>query len=298
MPDHGHALRFGAFVTPASADPQGVVGLAQAAERAGLDLLTFQDHPYQPRFLDTWTLLSYVAARTERIALAPNVLNLPLRPPAVVARAAASLDLLTGGRVELGLGSGAFWDAIAAMGGPRLSPGDAVTALEEAIDVIRGIWDVDDRAPLRVPGTQHAVDGAKRGPRPAHRIPIWVGALRPRMLRLVGRRADGWLPSLSFLGADAVPAATAVIDRAAVDAGRSPADVVRLLNVSGTSAASGADLTGPPSAWAGRLAELALEAGFSTFVLASDDPGALARFGGEVAPAVREAVARERGRQR
>ncbi len=295
MPDHGHELRFGAFCTPTAADPQGVVALAQAAERAGLDLVTFQDHPYQPRFLDTWTLLSYVAARTETIALAPNVLNLPLRPPAVVARAAASLDLLSGGRVELGLGAGAFWDAIAAMGGRRLAPGEAVTALEEALDVIRGIWDVDDRAPLRVPGIHHAVDGAKRGPRPAHPVPIWVGALRPRMLRLVGRRADGWLPSLSVLGADAVPAANTVIDEAALEAGRAPADVRRLLNVSGTSGASGADLTGTAPAWAERLTGLALDHGFSTFVLASDDPGLLARFGAEVAPAVRDAVAAERG---
>src|SRR3954469_6453906 len=110
-------LEFGTFVTPSAADPAGTVALAVATERAGLDLVTFQDHPYQPRFLDTWTLLSYVAARTERVRLAPNVLNVPLRPPAVVARAAASLDLLTDGRVELGLGTGAFWDAIEAMGG-------------------------------------------------------------------------------------------------------------------------------------------------------------------------------------
>src|SRR3712207_8859407 len=120
MTDYGHELRFGSFITPSNADPQHTVALAVASERAGLDLVSFQDHPYQPRFLDTWTLLSYVAARTERVQLAPNVLNLPLRPPAVVARAAASLDLLSGGRFELGLGSGAFWDAIEAMGGRRL----------------------------------------------------------------------------------------------------------------------------------------------------------------------------------
>ena len=93
-----------------------MVALAGVAEAAGLELLSFQDHPYQPAFLDTWTLLSFLAARTERVRLAPNVLNLPLRPPAMVARSAASLDLLSGGRVELGLGAGAFWEAIEAMG--------------------------------------------------------------------------------------------------------------------------------------------------------------------------------------
>src|SRR3954451_2494351 len=112
MRDYGREPTFGAFITPSNADPASVVELAQLSEELGLDLTTFQDHPYQPAFLDTWTLLSYVAASTIRVGLAPNVLNLPLRPPAVLAGSAASLDLLTGGRVELGLGSGAFWDAI------------------------------------------------------------------------------------------------------------------------------------------------------------------------------------------
>src|SRR6478609_5416846 len=82
MTDYGHDLLFGSFITPSNAAPERVVGLAQLSERAGLDLATFQDHPYQPSFLDTWTLLAWVAARTERIRLAPNVANLPLRPPA------------------------------------------------------------------------------------------------------------------------------------------------------------------------------------------------------------------------
>ena len=64
--------------------------------------------------------------------VAPNVANLPLRPPAVLAQAVASLDILSDGRAELGLGAGAFWDAIVAVGGPRRSPGEAVEALEEA----------------------------------------------------------------------------------------------------------------------------------------------------------------------
>jgi alkanesulfonate monooxygenase SsuD/methylene tetrahydromethanopterin reductase-like flavin-dependent oxidoreductase (luciferase family) len=88
MPDYGHDLHLGAFLTPQSRRPQDVVALAQLSEQSGLDLVAFQDHPYQPAFLDTWTLLSYVAATTDRIHLAPDVLNLPLRHPAVTARAA------------------------------------------------------------------------------------------------------------------------------------------------------------------------------------------------------------------
>ena len=298
MSDYGHDLLFGSFITPTNADPQGPVRLAQASEAAGLDLATFQDHPYQPSFLDTWTLLAYAAARTERIRLVPNVLNLPLRPPAVLARAAASLDLLSGGRFELGLGAGAFWDAIEAMGGRRLTPGEGVDALSEAIDVIRGVWDTDAPGRLRVDGTFYAVDGAKRGPAPAHDIPIWLGALKPRMLRLIGRKADGWLPSLAYMrSVDDLAGANARIDDAAQAAGRSPAAVRRLLNVSGrfTSGPATGMLQGPPSVWVEQLALLALEHGFSGFVVTGDDETVLRTFGGEVAPALRALVADERG---
>src|SRR6476646_6841066 len=119
MTDYGHDLLFGTFITPVAQPAMHAVDLAIVADRAGLDLVTFQDHPYQPSFHDTWTLLSYVASRTERIHVAGNVLNLPLRQPAVLARSAASLDLLSGGRFELGIGAGGFWGAIHAMGGPR-----------------------------------------------------------------------------------------------------------------------------------------------------------------------------------
>ena len=171
------------------------MGLAQLSEELGLDLVTFQDHPYQRSFLDTWTLMSYVAASTASIHIAPNVLNLPLRPPAVVARAAASLDLLSGGRFELGLGAGAFGEAMVAMGGPQRTPGEAVEALAEAMTILRELWDTSARGGVRVVGRHYTVLGAKRGPAPAHPIGIWLGAYKPRMLRLTGRVADGWLPS-------------------------------------------------------------------------------------------------------
>src|SRR4051794_35073828 len=161
MPDYGHDLTFGTFITPQNRRPDDVVALAQLTEQAGLDLATFQDHPYQPAFLDSWTLMSWVAAQTETLRVAPNVLNLPLRQPAVLARSAASLDLLSRGRVELGLGAGAFWDGIEAMGGPRRTPGESVEALSEAIDVIRGIWDVGERVGVHVDGEHYRVRGAK-----------------------------------------------------------------------------------------------------------------------------------------
>ncbi|SDB90830.1 Flavin-dependent oxidoreductase, luciferase family (includes alkanesulfonate monooxygenase SsuD and methylene tetrahydromethanopterin reductase) [Sanguibacter gelidistatuariae] len=295
MTDYGHDLLFGTFLTPSAAQPQAAVALTQVSEQAGLDLATFQDHPYQPAFLDSWTLLSYVAARTERIRLSLNVANLPLRQPAVLARSAASLDLLTGGRVELGLGAGAFWEAIEAMGASRLTPGQGVKALTEAIEIIRGIWADDVREPLRVAGDFHHVDGAKRGPAPAHDIGIWLGAYKPKMLALTGRTADGWLPSLAYLKPGDLTRGNTAIDAAATAAGRPPGAVRRLLNITGTFAArSGGLLQGPVSQWVAELTELALTEGMSGFILGTDDPAVIQQYGKEVAPAVREAVAAER----
>ena len=137
MPD-GPDIKFGYFLIPNADAP--LLSQAQEAERLGLDYVAVQDHPYQRRFVDTSTLLSMIAATTSRIGLFPDVANLPLRPPAVLAKAAASIDVLSGGRFELGLGAGGFWDAIEAYGGPRHNPGDALDALAEAIEVIRKVW--------------------------------------------------------------------------------------------------------------------------------------------------------------
>src|SRR5580658_106390 len=282
MADYGHDLVFGTFLTPQNADPHAPVALAQLSERAGLDLVTFQDHPYQPAFLDAWTLLSYVAASTERIKISGNVLNLPLRPPVLLARQAASLDLLSGGRFELGLGAGAFWDAIEAMGGPRRSPAEAVAGLSEAIDIIRATWDAGRRGGVFAGGEQYRIRGAKRGPEPAHDASIWLGVLGPRMLRLTGEKADGWLPSLSYLKPGDLERGNAIIDQAAAGAGRDPREIRRLLNITTDQATVAA------------LLPFALRDGVSAFILASDDPRAIQAWGEEVAPALREAVGRER----
>lgn len=295
MTDYGHDLLFGSFLSPTAASPSQVVGLTMLSEQLGLDLATFQDHPYQATFLDTWTLLSFVAARTSIIQLAANVTNLPLRPPAVLARSVASLDLLSNGRIELGLGAGAFSDAIQAMGGPARTSGQGVAALEEAIEIIRQIWDTDTRGGVRVSGEHYRLAGAKRGPTPAHNVGIWLGAYKPRMLALTGRRADGWLPSAAYLEPGDLAAGNAVIDDAAHDADRSPTDIRRLLNVGGRFLPSGrGPLQGPPEQWAEELASLALTDGISGFILASDDADDLRRFAAEVAPAVRELVDADR----
>jgi alkanesulfonate monooxygenase SsuD/methylene tetrahydromethanopterin reductase-like flavin-dependent oxidoreductase (luciferase family) len=223
--------RLGVFVVPSAEDPQLTVDQIVQADRAGLEVVGVQDHPYQRRFLDTWTLLSYVGARTERITLLPDVINLPLRQPAVLAKAAASLDVLTAGRVELGLGAGAFWDAIEAMGGPRRAPGESVSALEEAMKIMRAFLDTERSVTFE--GEYYRAKGAKPGPAAAHRIGLWLGAYGPRMLRLTGRLGDGWLPSLGNLPEEDIARRQRIIDEAATRAGRDPADIVRAVNVSG-----------------------------------------------------------------
>ena len=292
--NYGHSLKFGTFITPQNTAPEKVVELAKLSEALGYDLVTFQDHPYQPKFLDTWTLLTWVAGQTEHIELAPNVLNLPLRPPAVMARSAASLDLLSNGRLNLALGAGGFWDAIEAMGGRRLKPGESVDALSEAIDIIRGLWDVNERASLRFKGDYYQVNGAQRGPLPAHHIPIWVGSYKPRMLRLTGRKAEGWLPSLPYLKDGDLQNGNKIIDEAAIEAGRDPREIRRLLNIAGQfSPTRGGFLNGPSEQWVEELLPLAVEDGIGTFIIMADNAYTMQVFANEVAPALREAVNRE-----
>lgn len=241
-------LRVGVFVVPGAEPVGGAVEVALAAERAGVDLVTVQDHPYQSRFDETWTLLTWMAARTERVTVLPNVANLPLRPPAVLAKAAATLDRLSGGRVELGLGAGGFWDAIAAMGGPRRTPGEALAALRESIAVIRSMWSAERS--VKVPGETYGLSGVHPGPPPAHDIGIWLGVYGPRALALLGEVADGWSVSTGRVDPSDLAGMHARIDEAAAAAGRDPGAITRMANVD-------ADITDPDTG--SRLADWARE---------------------------------------
>ena len=291
MPDYGLDLEFGVFPSPDAARHHEVLELAQLADVLGLEHVSIQDHPYQAKHLDTWTLLSAIGARTSQIRLSTNVANLPLRPPVVLAKAAASLDVLTGGRVELGLGAGAFWDGIEAAGGGRRTPKESVDALVEAITILRGFWAGE---PGRLRGEHYANHGLKPGPRPAHDIPIWLGAYKPRMIRLTGQLADGWVPSMGYADPEALPDLNARLDEAAVAAGRAPQDIRRIYNIFGRFGTGAGLLRGTPNDWAEQLTDLAVGVGMSTFIVGADDPDFLRRFAEEVVPLTRELVAAER----
>ncbi|MFW6600211.1 LLM class flavin-dependent oxidoreductase [Propionibacteriaceae bacterium Y2011] len=288
MPDPGVELEFGVFLTPDSGQVERTLALAQLADVSGLDIVSLQDHPYQAKHADTWTLLTAIGTRTSAIRVAPNVTNLPLRPPAVLAKSAATLDLLTGGRVELGLGAGAFWDGIVAAGGPRRTPKESVDALIEAIDILRQFW---SGRTVRADGEHYQVSGLRPGPQPAHQIPIWIGAYGPRMLRVTGRLADAWIPSMGYVGPDKLPEMNALIDQGAVKAGRQPDEIRRLYNIHGRFGRGSGLLEGSPADWAEQLATLADEHRITGFILATDDADAIRTFAEEVAPAVRELVA-------
>jgi alkanesulfonate monooxygenase SsuD/methylene tetrahydromethanopterin reductase-like flavin-dependent oxidoreductase (luciferase family) len=280
--DYGHPVRFGVFITPDATQPDRPLALAELADELGFDLIGVQDHPYQRRFFDTWTLLTAMAMRTKSIHVFPDVANLPLRPPAVLAKAAATLDLLSGGRAELGLGAGGFWEAIKAMGGPVRTPGESVAALEEAIQVIRLMW--SGERGVHFDGTFYKLQGVHTGPKPAHPMGIWLGAYKPRMLSLVGRAADGWVPSLGGVQPENLAAGNARIDEAAEAAGRDPRSIRRVLNAS----------AGVPHEL---FVSLTVDYGMDTYLIgdSGDDPeSTMRRFATEVAPRVRESVAKAR----
>ena len=300
--DYGHPLEFGYFLTPDAGDPAGVLETARLVDSLGYDVVGVQDHPYQRRHLDTSSLLAAILAQTATVRVFADVANLPLRPPAVLAKAAATLDLLSGGRFELGIGAGGFLDAAHAMGAPRLTPGESLAALEEGIAVMRAMW--SGERSIRFDGSHYQLSGVHPGPAPAHAIQVWVGANRPRALALTGRVADGWVsPLMSYKPPHEAAEGNLAIDRAAREAGRDPREIRRIYNVQGafTSTSQGpatdADqgIVGPAEHWVDVLTHLALDLGFGTFVLAAPpDPDALTTFIEDVAPNVRERVAEQR----
>jgi alkanesulfonate monooxygenase SsuD/methylene tetrahydromethanopterin reductase-like flavin-dependent oxidoreductase (luciferase family) len=236
-------------------------------------------------------LITWLASRTRTVHLFPNVADLPLRPPAMLGQQTATIDVLSGGRFELGLGAGGFPDAIAGMGGERRTPGVARRALSEAIDILRATWAGE---PFRFEGTYYQVPGLQPGPAPAHPIGLWLGVTGPRAAALVGAKADGWSVSAPYVPPDRLPELNGIISDAARAAGRDPEQIVRLYNVMGLiSPDDRGPFQGPAQRWVETLTSLYTEYQMNTFVFwPSGDRERQSRvFADEVVPAVREALA-------
>lgn len=291
-------IRFGLNIDPVVDRPEETAALATLADEAGLALIAMQDHAYNPRFAETWTVLTAVALRTQRVHVLTNVATLALRHPVMLAKAAATLDRLSGGRVELGLGAGAFWDGIVAMGGPRWSPHEALTALEDALRLCRLLWDsAGTGRPVTYEGRIFRVSGLTFGPAPAHPIPLWVGAIRPHALRLTGALADGLTISTPYVLPERLVEVNRLVDEGAMRAGRDPRFVRRLYNLLGVLDVPGSRplrvnrpgfLSGSVEDWADAIARFA-ESGMDTFLfwpVAGDYVTQARRFIEEVIPRV------------
>jgi alkanesulfonate monooxygenase SsuD/methylene tetrahydromethanopterin reductase-like flavin-dependent oxidoreductase (luciferase family) len=284
------SVRFGLNVDPNTGGLAIAERITAVADAGGLEYVGIQDHPYNAEFVDTLTMITWLAARTSSVHFFPNVANLPLRPPAMLAKQAATIDVLSGGRFELGLGAGAFADGIAGLGGPRRTPGQARGALSEAIDIIRATW---AGKPFSYHGTHYEAPNVRPGPRPAHDIGLWLGVAGPRAAELVGAKADGWSVSAPYVPPERLPELNEIITAAARDAGRDPGAITRLYNVMGLITTDDRDaFHGPVGRWVDTLTTLHAQSQMNVFVFwPSGDRERQSRvFAEQVVPAVRSAV--------
>jgi alkanesulfonate monooxygenase SsuD/methylene tetrahydromethanopterin reductase-like flavin-dependent oxidoreductase (luciferase family) len=279
--------------------------MARQADRDGLDVFSLSDHPYLGGRLDAYSAVGFVLGATERLAGFVNVTNLPLRPAPMLARTVTSLSALSGGRVVLGMGAGGLWDRISDMGVPRLSPGEAVDAFEEAIGLIKML--TGGGPPVTYRGRHYQV--TQVDPAPVAVPAVWTGSVGRKSLAATGRVADGWIPghAADWLSAR-YRASRPVIDEAAAATGRDPRAVRTIFNFPGqvtdrplaaTRDHEGRWLGGSPGQWAQELTGAVIEHGAAGFMLFSPqggtpDSASLTRWAREVVPAVREMIAKEK----
>jgi alkanesulfonate monooxygenase SsuD/methylene tetrahydromethanopterin reductase-like flavin-dependent oxidoreductase (luciferase family) len=284
--------RFGVSIVPSASGRSNPVAEARRAEDLGLDQVSIWDHPHgdRPSF-ETWTLLTWIAARTERIGLATDVLGLPFRLPALTAKMTETLDRLSDGRVILGLGAGASDRETAGIGAPARTPLEKVEALEEGLEVIRGVW---NRSPFSFEGRHYRADAAMIEPKPERPIPIWLGTYGPKALDLTGRRADGWIPSMPYLPPRAARSRMEIVRASAVRAGRDPDALDYAYNLGVRIGGPPPDdperqVAGEPEEVVERLLELT-EIGFTVLNLwlGGRREEQLERFGSQVLPALRQ----------
>ncbi|HEX2089185.1 MAG TPA: LLM class flavin-dependent oxidoreductase [Actinomycetota bacterium] len=287
-------LRFGTSIIPTVGGRTDPVEDAIDAERLGFDFVTCWDHLHgdTPSY-ETWTLLTWIAARTERIRIATNVLGLPYRHPTVTSKMAETLQRLSGGRFILGLGGGGSDVEFSSWGLDVRSAREKVDALEEAIRVVRGMWSERE---FTFEGDHYRTHAAWMEPKPDTPIPIWLGVYGKRALTLVGRLADGWIPSMGFAPPERVTSLRDRVRRSAGAAGRDPDTLTYAYNIpvlvqEDARDPQGRTLAGSPQEIAGKLANFA-ELGFNVLNLwpRGDRASGRERLASEVVPAVREMV--------
>jgi alkanesulfonate monooxygenase SsuD/methylene tetrahydromethanopterin reductase-like flavin-dependent oxidoreductase (luciferase family) len=276
---------------------------AQLADLAGLDVVSLSDHPYFAERVDAYAALGFVLGATSNVTGTVIMTNLLSRPAPILARTVTGLSTISGGRVVLGIGAGGMAEEIAALGVSRLSPAARVRALEEAIIVVRALSGGGD--PVTFEGEFYRV--TRLTPAAAPTPPIWIGSLGPKALAVTGRHADGWIPGhLADWRSTRVAESRPIVDDAAASAGRNPADVDTIYNVSGrltrdplpeTRDDEGRWIGGGVMQWVEELTFAVLEHGAAAFIYLvrpgdSISEMTLNLWAREVVPAVREQIAK------
>ena len=220
-----------------------VAGYAELAETLGYAQLWVSDHFWldltryggspsaRSGTPECWTMLSALAARTSRVRLGTLVMAVGFRSPALLAKMAATLDQLSGGRLDLGLGAGWNEAEFTENGLPFPRPGERLAMLEEALGVLRALLGADG-APASFSGRYYHADQAPVLPGPVQRPrpPLWVGGKGDRLLGVVARAADGWNTCWSMTAEDYQERA-GVLAAACRRAGRDPGAVRRAVGL-------------------------------------------------------------------
>lgn len=205
--------------------------IAETVDRLGFESLWRSDHLFslfgvetRPG-LDTWAALTQAAMVTSRIRFGPLVCPMTFRHPAMLAREAAAVDVLSGGRLELGVGAGWHDREHQAFGIPYPPPGERFRRLEEAIHVIRALW---GEGPAHFEGRFYRLDGAVGWPKPAQRprLPLIVGGRSVRVMGIAAKHADEWNCAGAYTPA-AIRDRMQVLDAACRSGGRDPATLRR-----------------------------------------------------------------------
>ena len=267
-----------------------IVPYARRADALGFDVFTMSEHlQYAKPTCDPWTALTWVAAQTTRIRVGSNALCVPNRPPAVLAKMAATLDRLSGGRLALGLCVGKYDSEFESFGLAVRSDAAKMTALHEAVEIMQALWTTSG-GPVSYAGEVFSVRDAVLDPRPARRVPLWIGTYGRRGLAITGRRADGWIASLAVLEFDAALEMLRRVQESARAAGRDPAALTYACNVVVSFDARATPtpqlVAGPDEAIADQLAAI-IRAGFTLPIVILRQPDQCERLAAEIIPRVR-----------
>ncbi len=208
-----------------------LVPVAKAAEAAGFVSMAFVDRPQEDN-LEAWTIATAVGVQTERLKVTHSTLNVPYRNPALLAKMAATLDFIIGGRLLLTLGAGGQEGHATAYGMTFGTPGERYQDLKDAIAIMHGLWKNET---FDYQGSRFKVEAASVDPKPVKgTVPIIIGAGGPRMLRLTGAVADGWIKNGGWPDSpEQYRDQLSLMEEGALKAGRDPCTIRRVLNGAG-----------------------------------------------------------------